>query len=184
MGITALGPRKKIVHALSELRRGCASSSSNEKHGDAGVDSRKIKNQKGKSQHDKSERNANENVKPAANKLITEYFPGFVPNEKKASATAAEQHETKKSDSVSDRKRKAKDISTSAKIRDVPKWCAIQGTPFRVVSSILYYTCLYVVYSPLMHSFKILQIFYSLKKSFSIWSRKRKIHFFKLCMYF
>ncbi|WJX41645.1 hypothetical protein P8452_28968 [Trifolium repens] len=132
MGITALGPRKKIVHALSELRRGCASSSSNEKQGDAGVEPRKTRNQKGKSQHDKSERKADENVKPAANKLITEYFPGFVTKEKKASATAAEQHETKKSDSVSDRKRKAKDISTSAKIRDVPKWCAIQGTPFRV----------------------------------------------------
>jgi DNA cross-link repair 1A protein len=144
MGITALGPRKKIVHALSELRRGIAlgtsSSSSSEKHEDAEVEPRRIRNQKGKLQHDKSERKVDGTVKPAANKLITEYFPGFATSGKKVSAPPVERNETNTSGS-SDRKRKAKNISTSTKIRDIPKWCAIQGTPFRVVSNILYYAC-------------------------------------------
>ncbi|AES73494.1 DNA cross-link repair protein pso2/SNM1, putative [Medicago truncatula] len=135
MGITALGPRKKIVHALSELRRGITlgttSSSSSEKHEDAEVEPRRTRNQKSKMQHDKSERKVDGTVKPVANKLITEYFPGFATSGKKVSAPPVERNETNTSGS-SDRKRKAKNISTSTKIRDIPKWCAIQGTPFRV----------------------------------------------------
>lgn len=151
MGITALGPRKKIVHALSELRRGI--DPSNEKPEDDVVEPRRIRNQKVKSQHGKSDRKIDGTVKPAANKLITEYFPGFATNGKKVSAPPGEQHEMKNNGSVSDRKRKAKNMSTSTKIRDVPIWCTIQGTPFRVVSNILCYTgvCLYVVYTPSMH---------------------------------
>ncbi|XP_004501410.1 uncharacterized protein [Cicer arietinum] len=130
MGITALGPRKKIVHALSELRRGI--DPSNEKPEDDVVEPRRIRNQKVKSQHGKSDRKIDGTVKPAANKLITEYFPGFATNGKKVSAPPGEQHEMKNNGSVSDRKRKAKNMSTSTKIRDVPIWCTIQGTPFRV----------------------------------------------------
>ncbi|KAI5403918.1 hypothetical protein KIW84_051171 [Lathyrus oleraceus] len=130
MGISALGPRKKIVHALSKLRRGIASSNDNNEN--SGVEPRRIRNQNVKLQHDKSERKVDGTVKPVANKLITEYFPGFATNEKKVSAPPVEQHEVKNSGSVSGRKRKANNTSTSTKSRDVPKWCAIQGTPFRV----------------------------------------------------
>ncbi|KAL5074498.1 hypothetical protein RYX36_013482 [Vicia faba] len=131
MGISALGPRKKIVHALSELRRGVAPSNENQEN--SGVEPRRIRNQNVRLQHDKSERKVDSTVKPVANKLITEYFPGFSTNEKKVTAPPpVEQQEVKNSGSVSGRKRKAKNMSTSTKTRDVPKWCAIQGTPFRV----------------------------------------------------
>lgn len=157
MGIIALGPRKKIVHALSELRKGTAPS--NEKHEDAVAEPRRIKNQRVKLQHDKSERKVDGTGKPAANKLITEYFPGFTTNGKKVSAPPEEQHEIKSSGLVSNPKQKAKTSSTNRKLRDVPKWCSIQGTPFRVVNSILHDMCFFV-YTPLMHSFKTLQISY------------------------
>ncbi|XP_058785987.1 DNA cross-link repair protein SNM1-like [Vicia villosa] len=130
MGISALGPRKKIVHALSELRRGIVPS--NENNENSGVEPRRIRNQNVRSQHDKSERKVDGTVKPVANKLITQYFPGFATNEKKVSAPPVEQPEVKNSGSISGRKRKAKNMSISTKTRDVPKWCTIQGTPFRV----------------------------------------------------
>lgn len=159
MGISALGPRKKIVHALSELRRGIAPS--NENNENSRVEPRRIRNQNVRAQHDKSERKVDGTVKPVANKLITQYFPGFATNEKKVSAPPVEQPEVKNSGSVSGRKRKAKNMSISTKTRDVPKWCTIQGTPFRVVSNILFYTCLYVLCTPLMHSSRTLWIIYS-----------------------
>ncbi|XP_061374934.1 DNA cross-link repair protein SNM1 [Gastrolobium bilobum] len=130
MGITALGPRKKIVHALCELRKRTAPS--NEQHGEALAEPRRIGNQKVKLQHDKSERKVDGTSKPAANKLITEYFPGSATNGKKVSASPVEQHEMKNSGSDSGRKHKAKNMSTNRKLRDVPKWCTIPGTPFRV----------------------------------------------------
>lgn len=157
MGITALGPRKKIVHALSELRKGSAPS--NEKHDDAMAEARRSRNQKVKLLHDKPERKVDISGKPAANKLITEYFPGSATNVKKVSAAHGEQQETKSSGSVSGRNHKAKNMSTNRKLRDVPKWCSIQGTPFRVVNSILIDTCVFVLC--ILHSFRALQISYS-----------------------
>ncbi|OIV96441.1 hypothetical protein TanjilG_09868 [Lupinus angustifolius] len=130
MGVTALGPRKKIVHALSELRKGAAPK--NEEHQDAPAEPRRIRNQKVKSQHDKSERKFDSTSKPVGNKLITEYFPGFAINGKNVSATPGEQPEIKNSCSGSGHKHKAKNTPTNRKLRDVPKWCSIPGTPFRV----------------------------------------------------
>ncbi|TKY74835.1 DNA cross-link repair protein SNM1 [Spatholobus suberectus] len=130
MGITALGPRKKIVHALCELRKGDAPT--NGKQEDALGEPRKIRNQKVKLKHDKSERKVDGTSKPVANKLITEYFPGFASKEKKVSATSGEQQEMKNSGLDSGRKNKSKNMPTNRKLRDVPKWCAVQGTPFRV----------------------------------------------------
>ncbi|QCE16336.1 benzoate 4-monooxygenase [Vigna unguiculata] len=130
MGITAFGPRKKIVHALCELRKGDAAA--NEKQGSALAEPRRIRNQKVKLKHDKSERKADGSNKPAANKLITEYFPGFASKEKKVSAPPGEQKEMKNSDLDSGRKHKSKVVTTNRKLRDVPKWCSVQGTPFRV----------------------------------------------------
>lgn len=132
MGVTALGPRKKIVHALCELRKGIGPEA--EENEDAPAEPRRIRNRRVKLQHDKSERKLDGTGKPVANKLITEYFPGFATNGKKASATPGEQHEIKNSSSDSGRKHKAKITSTTRKLRDVPKWCSIPGTPFRVVN--------------------------------------------------
>ncbi|XP_068483018.1 uncharacterized protein [Phaseolus vulgaris] len=130
MGITALGPRKKIVHALRELRNGDAAI--NEKQEDALEEPRRIRNQKVKLKHDKSERKADGSIKPVANKLITEYFPGFASKEKKVFASPGEQKEMKNSGLDSGRKRKSKNVTANRKLRDVPKWCSVQGTPFRV----------------------------------------------------
>ena len=96
-------------------------------------------------QRDKSERKVDGTGKPVANKLITEYFPGFAANGKKASATPGEQHETKNVSLDSGYKKKAKNMSTKRKLRDLPKWCSIPGTPFRVVNSILNDTCVFVL---------------------------------------
>ncbi|KAG5030876.1 hypothetical protein JHK85_014858 [Glycine max] len=95
MGIAALGPRRKIVHALSELRKGDAAA--NEKHEDSSAEPRRIRNQKVKLKHDKSERKVDGTGKPVANKLITEYFPGFASKEKKVSASPGEPQEKKNS---------------------------------------------------------------------------------------
>lgn len=130
MGVTALGPRKKIVNALCELRKGIGPK--NDEHEDAPAEPRRIRNPRVKLQHDKSERKVEGTSKPVANKLITEYFSGFVTNGKKASATPGEQHEIKNSSLDSGRKHKSKNTSTNRKLRDVPKWCSIPGTPFRV----------------------------------------------------
>ncbi|KAL3013444.1 hypothetical protein AAZX31_06G053900 [Glycine max] len=130
MGIAALGPRRKIVHALSELRKGDAAA--NEKHEDSSAEPRRIRNQKVKLKHDKSERKVDGTGKPVANKLITEYFPGFASKEKKVSASPGEPQEKKNSGLDSGRKHKSKNTPTNRKLRDVPKWCAVQGTPFRV----------------------------------------------------
>ncbi|KAK7352608.1 hypothetical protein VNO80_18032 [Phaseolus coccineus] len=130
MGITALGPRKKIVHALRELRNGDAAI--NEKQEDALEEPRRIRNQKVKLKHDKSERKADGSIKPVANKLITEYFPGFASKEKKLFASPGEQKEMKNSGLDSGHKRKSKNVTANRKLRDVPKWCSVQGTPFRV----------------------------------------------------
>lgn len=133
MGIAALGPRRKIVHALSELRKGDAVA--NEKHEDSSAEPKRIRNQKVKLKHDKSERKVDGTGKPVANKLITEYFPGFASKEKKVSASPGEPQEKKNSGLDSGRKHKSKNTPTNRKLRDVPKWCAVQGTPFRVVNS-------------------------------------------------
>ncbi|KAK2999370.1 hypothetical protein RJ639_023273 [Escallonia herrerae] len=85
IGVTALGPRKKIVHALSELRKG-------------GTKSAEI-------QIDSSEVIADETDKLLANKLITDYLPGFVTDRKKGCNTSGGQNEVKKHCSDSSRKR-------------------------------------------------------------------------------
>ncbi|KAG2400381.1 DNA cross-link repair protein [Vigna angularis] len=130
MGITAFGPRKKIVHALCELRKGDAAA--NEKQGGSLAEPVRIRNQKVKLKRDKSERKTDGSIKPPANKLITEYFSGFASKEKKVPASPGEQKEMKKSDLDSGRKHKSKNVTTNRKLRDVPKWCSVQGTPFRV----------------------------------------------------
>ncbi|MED6173884.1 hypothetical protein PIB30_063885 [Stylosanthes scabra] len=130
IGITALGPRKKIVHALNELRK--VTGPSDEKHEDAIAEPRRNGKQKIKFQREKSEKKVDGTNKPVANKLITEYFPGFAGNGKKAPAASGEQQETKNSSLDSGHKTKAKNTSTTRKLRDVPIWCSIPGTPFRV----------------------------------------------------
>ncbi|KAK3032211.1 hypothetical protein RJ639_036141, partial [Escallonia herrerae] len=76
LGVTALGPRKKIVHALSELRKGSTKSA--------------------ELQIGPSEVISDETDKLLANKLITDYFPGFVTDRKKGCNTSGGRNEVKK----------------------------------------------------------------------------------------
>ncbi|KAD1326118.1 hypothetical protein E3N88_43011 [Mikania micrantha] len=108
IGITALGPRKKIVHAISELRTEC-----------------------------NEEVNIPENVayketKSVMNKLITDFFPGFA-GKVKNNSTAGGQAQVSKTNSNNGNKRSAtKKNFLNKRFRDTPSWCSIAGTPFRV----------------------------------------------------
>ncbi|KAG6538393.1 hypothetical protein ZIOFF_003511 [Zingiber officinale] len=109
IGIDALGPRKKIIHALNELRQNKlvqymdknTSAASNEK----------IK------------------LQVPGNKLITEYFHG-------SSVDGQRVHKTSKPLSEKASKapipKRASTATRRAKFRDTPQWCCIAGTPFRV----------------------------------------------------
>jgi DNA cross-link repair 1A protein len=117
MGITALGPRKKITHALGQLRK---------KHDDdandmeAGVLS--------------SEDTKNTKLPMKGNKLITEYF--------KCSSVDQRQRtirKVNKSSNLNEQKKSSAKVPTrrisagKGKVKDTPLWCRIPGTPFRVV---------------------------------------------------
>ncbi|XP_010672310.2 DNA cross-link repair protein SNM1 isoform X1 [Beta vulgaris subsp. vulgaris] len=108
IGINALGPRKKILESLRQLRN---KDNISEEQGNRD-----------------SVYAGNEAKKPAMNKLITEYFssPSGV---KKNLASSRQQTTTAKSNSC--QRIPAKSFS-NGKNKDVPLWCSIPGTPFRV----------------------------------------------------
>lgn len=116
MGVVALGPRKKIVHALNELRQ--------------------------KGSHGQGTENGNfvipvnENTKglAAGNKLITEYFPGSAIGRNRPSNQSNTRHGIEKASKDSVRKRGGpRNHASRGKVRDMPPWCHVPGTPFRVV---------------------------------------------------
>ncbi|KAG5541090.1 hypothetical protein RHGRI_021090 [Rhododendron griersonianum] len=113
MGVTALGPRKKIVHALSELRK--QSTNTAEIRTDASRDA------------------IDETSRPAVNKLITDFFPGSVGHRRKDCTSSSERREVERSHSNAGRKQKVvrKNVMHK-KLRDIPQWCQVPGTPFRV----------------------------------------------------
>ncbi|XP_058222295.1 uncharacterized protein LOC131332223 [Rhododendron vialii] len=113
MGVTALGPRKKIVHALSELRK--QSTNTAEIRTDACRDA------------------IDETSRPAVNKLITDFFPGSVGHRRKDCTSSSERREVERSPSNAGRKHKVvKKNIMHKKLRDIPQWCQVPGTPFRV----------------------------------------------------
>ncbi|KAL5697254.1 hypothetical protein ACHQM5_030890 [Ranunculus cassubicifolius] len=129
IGITALGPRKKIIHALNELRKG----NTHDDHGNAGA--AKVSNAESKKQ--------------PGNKLITEFFPGSsVVNRNRNCSNEAnnqemdrstvcprlsEKHVSKERDGGSSRKRGTnRSAMRKEKSKEIPPWCCIPGTPFRV----------------------------------------------------
>lgn len=132
IGVTALGPRKKIVHALSELRKGgsCAA----EPHMDHPRHEKgSAKSSKRKMQTELSKVADDETTKPAANKLITDYFPGYVSDRKKVCTPTRGQDRSDKGQSSSGRRPVQKNNVKNGKLKDIPSWCCIPGTPFRVV---------------------------------------------------
>ncbi|GFY96774.1 sterile alpha motif (SAM) domain-containing protein [Actinidia rufa] len=113
IGVTALGPRKKIIHALSELRRDTTKSA------EISID---------------ASRNAiGETSGLGANKLITDYFPGTVGHRKNDCTSSSGRIETGKNRSDAQRKQiVVKKKVLNKKLRDIPQWCCVPGTPFRV----------------------------------------------------
>ncbi|MBA0777626.1 hypothetical protein Gotri_005622 [Gossypium trilobum] len=131
IGVTALGPRKKIVHALSELRKGgsCAA----EPHLDHPRHEKgSAKSNKRKMQTELSNVADDETTKPAANKLITDYFPGYVSDRKKVCTPTRGQNRSDKGQSSAGRRPVQKNNVKNGKLKDIPSWCCIPGTPFRV----------------------------------------------------
>ncbi|KAL6655508.1 hypothetical protein ACP70R_006334 [Stipagrostis hirtigluma subsp. patula] len=115
MGITSLGPRKKITHALGELRK---------KHDHANDMEADLVN---------SENAKKAKLPPNGNKLITEYFQcsSFEQRQRRAC-------NVNKPSNLNEKKRSSAKIATKrshagkGKVKDTPLWCCIPGTPFRV----------------------------------------------------
>ncbi|KAJ0861511.1 putative sterile alpha motif domain, DNA repair metallo-beta-lactamase [Helianthus annuus] len=108
IGVTALGPRKKIVHAISELRT--------ESHEEVNI----------------PEKSAQKESKTVSNKLITDFFPGFAGNVKKSCTTGAQAQVGKTNSNNGNKRSGTKMNFSNKKFRDTPSWCSITGTPFRV----------------------------------------------------
>lgn len=127
IGITSLGPRKKIVNALSALREACASSA------EAPAQSLGTSSHVTERQRDTStNRKASEPKKPTANKLITEFFPGQATDGTKIRKSLKEPV-TEKTPSDSGCRRAVRRNGNNGKSKVVPHWNCIPGTPFRVV---------------------------------------------------
>ncbi|KAI3957923.1 hypothetical protein MKW92_024405 [Papaver armeniacum] len=115
IGVTALGPRKKIVHALNELRK---------------------ENQRAGGRHAESSRVSVEEIKNLpGNKLITERR-----NCPASSGQSMVERNNNNGRSVAARSSKdsgrkrvvSRDHGRNTKVRNIPSWCSVPGTPFRV----------------------------------------------------
>lgn len=80
-------------------------------------------------------KSVDDTAKLAANKLITDYFLGPVADHKRKSTNIPKgQTSVDKSRAVSRCGRHAlTNHAKKGKLRDIPIWCSIPGTPFRVV---------------------------------------------------
>ncbi|KAL5559585.1 hypothetical protein UlMin_035796 [Ulmus minor] len=132
IGITALGPRKKIVHALSQLKKGDALVIEADTSNALSVPGRS--NEGVDMPSECSEQLVDGGTtKIAANKLITDYFPGSATDRKKVCKKAAEQRVLAKKGSSSGRKQVVvKNHAMGGRLKNAPLWCCIPGTPFRV----------------------------------------------------
>ncbi|KAI3468334.1 hypothetical protein Pfo_024997, partial [Paulownia fortunei] len=112
IGITMLGPRKKILHALRDLRNDLTRTV------EPKIDVSKC---------------VADETKLGTNKLITDYFSGPLSERKRGGITANGQNNIRRSQANSThRSIERKDRFRNGKQKDVPSWCCIPGTPFRV----------------------------------------------------
>ncbi|EFH58287.1 sterile alpha motif domain-containing protein [Arabidopsis lyrata subsp. lyrata] len=126
IGITSLGPRKKIVNALCGLREPFASSA--EAHAQSHCTSGHVTERR----RDKStNRWASEPKKPTANKLITEFFPGQATEGMKI-RKAPKEPVVERSPSDLNSRRAVRRNGNNGKSKVIPHWNCIPGTPFRV----------------------------------------------------
>ncbi|CAK7352730.1 unnamed protein product [Dovyalis caffra] len=132
IGVTALGPRKKIGHALSEFRKG--SNLAVEPHGDAHAsgEAGSRRSHGAEMQVEASKTIGDDTSNLTENKLITDYFPGSVTVKKKTCAVSREQRGAERNQPDYVHKRGLKNPTKRGKLKDIPLWCSIPGTPFRV----------------------------------------------------
>lgn len=132
IGVTALGPRKKILHSLSEVRKGSAHAV--ETHSDMHACSEpQRRSANGVEMHnDASEGTVDETKKLAENKLITDYFPGAATDRKKVNTSVGLSGVGKRCSKSGGKHAVVKNYIKNRKLMDVPLWCCVPGTPFRV----------------------------------------------------
>ncbi|KAG0471037.1 hypothetical protein HPP92_015583 [Vanilla planifolia] len=115
IGIVTLGPRKKILHAISELRQ------------------RNYLADHGKNDAPNFAANEKTKIPRPGNKLITEYFRELVGNKTRCTNSNKLFHVVKKANDVQTRHSIAsKRNANRGRAKDAPPWCCIPGTPFRV----------------------------------------------------
>lgn len=120
IGITALGPRKKIAIAIKDLcNKNDHSAQAAQNNSPVTVNSERAK------------------VHMGGNKLITEYFRGSIAMVNGASSPKSPT-ESKKKTSTNTKKKSRKSSTSKRVARDIPPWCWIAGTPFRVVLETLF----------------------------------------------
>lgn len=149
------------MHTLSEIKKEHSHAVESDK--DAHVSEDGSSSYHGSERHNEaSQVIVDGSSKPAANKLITDFFLGSITNVKKSSTPPNGQSGSRKSFSGSDRKKPAvKYQSGGGKHKDIPTWCRVPGTSFRVVTAFCTFknvvSCLYL-YSIiiLLNSFCIL----------------------------
>ncbi|CAD6219083.1 unnamed protein product [Miscanthus lutarioriparius] len=113
IGITSLGPRKKIIHALGELRK---------KHDDPSVVEDVLN----------SENTKKTKVPMNGNKLITEYFQCSSFDQRQRRACKVNKPSNLDEKKISSAKIPTRRSAGKGKVKDTPLWCCIPGTPFRV----------------------------------------------------
>lgn len=115
MGITSLGPRKKIIHALGELRK---------KHDAANEMEDVVLN---------SENTKKTKLPMNGNKLITEYFQCSSFDQRQGGVCKVNKPSNLNKQKNSSAKIPTRSYAGKGKVKDTPLWCCIPGTPFRVV---------------------------------------------------
>ncbi|CAN1786729.1 DNA cross-link repair 1A protein [Linum perenne] len=145
IGVSALGPRKKIMHALAELRKGCDGGDEQDTadgtgllkcDGEIKVVTSKV-NRIGTNNQSANKLitdyfPGSETNKQSSNKLITDYFPGSVTPTKKDFTSSTKQKGQEKGQLDSVRKGSGKKNIKRGRTRNIPCWCSIPGTSFRV----------------------------------------------------
>ncbi|KAL7122267.1 hypothetical protein ACP275_01G034500 [Erythranthe tilingii] len=112
IGITALGPRKKILHAIKELRNDSTTTV------EPKADVSKV---------------VDDETNFGTKKLITDYFSGPPSERKRGGVATNAQNSVRKGQANSTHKTvQRNDRLRNGKQKNVPVWCCVPGTPFRV----------------------------------------------------
>ncbi|CAL1390080.1 unnamed protein product [Linum trigynum] len=129
IGVSALGPRKKIMHALTAIREALDRGDKQETTDGVG----ELRNNNAEdSKVGTSKVNHIETNKSISNKLITDYFLGSANTKRKSCTSSTKQQGRGEGQSDCAPKCLGKKQIRRGRFRDIPSWCSVPGTPFRV----------------------------------------------------